>query len=92
MNTLSIKLDKNYNILEEKGGYDDDFLNTVEEINKAESSNKISKREAVLLLNIVLKKELHNEAEGILPLSKKQPEIQSLFMNLKTKQTKHAGN
>lgn len=64
----SIKLDKNYLFLEEKGDYEDDFIDTAEAIGKAKADKKISDTEASLLLNILLKREFKKEATTLLSL------------------------
>lgn len=86
----NIVLDKNYNILEEKGLYHDDFIDLVDSIAEAKLHKRISEQDATFLLNIVLKREFKNEAKAILPFSKQNPEILSFFMSLKTKQVKNA--
>lgn len=87
----NIKLDKNYNVLREKGIYDDDLIQNVELIKKAQSDNVITNKEASFLMKIVLKKEFKNEARAVLPFASEQvPQILSLFMNMKNRQIQHA--
>ena len=85
-----MKLDKNYNFFEVKNVYEDDLVVSVDLIADAQSRNIISSDEANLLFKIVLKKEIKKEAKLVLPNSKNSTEIHSLFMNMKSKQIKHA--
>ena len=87
----NIKLDKNYDLLEEKKGlYDDDFVDSIDLIKRAESNRLISSQEALLLLNFILRREFKNEVRSILPFRKHKIETHSMFMNLRSKQVKHA--
>ena len=90
----NLKLDKKYNVIEERGLYRDDFLDKVELIAVAKTNNKITEQSANLLLSIVLRKEfakeLTHEARLLFPFGEQQSEIQTLFMNLKTDQMQHA--
>lgn len=86
----NIKLDKNYNILEERGAYVDELVENVELIKKAQSDNVITEKEASFLLKVVLNREFKNEARTILPFSEQAPQILSLFMSMKNKQIKNA--
>ena len=86
----NIKLDKNYNFIEEKGLYNDDFIEAVELISQAHSNNVITDTDASFLLKIVLKKEFAKETKSVIPSTKQAPEIHSFFMNMKSKQIKHA--
>jgi hypothetical protein len=86
----TIKLDKNYNFLEgEKGLYEDQFIDAVDLIVKAESDKAITRAQASFLLRMVLKKEFKNQAKTILPFQKQQHEMSALFMKFKTKHIKH---
>lgn len=85
-----MKLDKNYNFFEVKNVYEDDLVVSVDLIADAQSRNIISSDEANLLFKIVLKKEIKKEARSVLPSTKNSTEIHSLFMNMKSKQIKHA--
>ena len=80
-----VKLDKNYNIVEEKGRYDDGFLDIAEDISRAEANEKITKKEAAFLFNLAVKKELRTEIESLLSFAKGYREVRSLFTNLQSK-------
>lgn len=86
----NIKLDKNYDFLEDKNVYGDDFVEAIDLISKAQSEKTITQFEANLLFKLVLKKEFKKEAKIITPLIKHTPEMRSFFMNMKSKQIKHA--
>lgn len=85
-----MKLDKNYNFFEVKNVYEDDLVVSVDLIVDAQSRNIISSDEANLLFKIVLKKEIKKEAKSVIPSTKNSTEIHSFFMNMKSKQIKHA--
>lgn len=86
----NIILDKNYNILEKKSLYNDELVEAVDLIYRAKSDNLITDSVASLLLRVILNKEFKNEIKASLPFSKSNPEIHSLYLNMKTKNTKHA--
>jgi hypothetical protein len=90
MSRIKITLDKNYNFVENKSVYNDDFVDAVDLISKAQSDKVITENEANLLFKIVLKKEFKKEVKNITPLTSQTPEIRSFFMNMKSKQIKHA--
>jgi hypothetical protein len=85
----NIKLDKNYNFIEDKSVYNDDFVEAVDLISKAQSDKVITVTEANLLFRIILKKEFNKEAKTITPFTTQTPEVHSFFMNMKSKQIKH---
>lgn len=85
-----IRLDKNYDFIEEKSIYNDDFVEAVDLITKAHSDKIITDLEASFLLKAVLNKEFRKEAKTITPFTKQTSEINSLFMSMKSKQIKHA--
>ncbi len=86
----NIKLDKNYNFIEDKSVYNDDFVEAVDLISKAQSDKVITETEANLLFKLVLKKEFKKETKKIAPPTTQTPEVHSFFMNMKSKQIKHA--
>ncbi len=86
----NIVLDKNYNLVEERAPYESPLVDAVDLISKAESEKIISKSEASFLLKLVLRREVVRETKAILPLSKQPIETHSLFLNMKSKQIKHA--
>jgi len=85
----NIKLDANYNFLEDKGVYQDSLVDSVDLITKARSDNVISEKEASFLFKLAIKQEFKNEAKTITPLTNQAPEIRSFFMSMKNKQIKH---
>lgn len=85
-----MKLDKNYNFFEVKNVYEDDLVVSIDLIVSAQSKKIISSDEANLLFKIVLNKEIRKEAKSVLPSANNSTEIHSLFMNMKSKQVKHA--
>ncbi len=86
----NIKLDKNYNYINEKPlHYHDTMGEVFDMVIEARSSNKISENEASLILNLILKKEIKNEINTHFKESQSQ-ETHTLFMQLTNKQIKHA--
>jgi hypothetical protein len=63
MSRIKITLDKNYNFVENKSVYNDDFVDAVDLISKAQSDKVITENEANLLFKIVLKKEFKKEVK-----------------------------
>jgi len=62
-----MKLDKNYNFLENRGLYEDDLVESIELITEAHSKNLISSYAANLLYKLALKKEIKKEARSVIP-------------------------
>ena len=85
-----LTLDDMYSVIEKKRPYQDRFTDTVDLILAAQSEHTIAHEEAALLLKIALAKELRNEIKNLFPFKKQQREINSMWMNLKTKHLRHA--
>jgi hypothetical protein len=65
-----IKLDKNYNIIEDKNyTYQDSFYKIVDEISIARAKEKITEREVALLLKLALRKKIGRELRAYLKSS-----------------------
>ena len=86
----AMELDKNYNFLEKRELYEDDLLESIDLITEAHSKHLISSKEATFLYKLALKKEIKKEAKAVIPTTKNSSEIHSLFMNMKSKQVRHA--
>jgi len=87
-----IRFDKKYNLLERKPTYEDSFVDVVESIIRAKEAKKITDKEASLLLSLTIKKEIKQEMKSSVRFGDDDRvlEIKTMFMNLKTKQVKHA--
>lgn len=84
----SIKVDKNYNFVDEVGIYETELSDTVGMIISAKQENVITDTDAQFLINLVISKEIKKEVKNALPL-RKGTEIRSLFMNMKSNEIKH---
>ncbi len=90
-----IKIDKNYNPIEENlSFYSDDFDEKIEAIVNAKENNVISEEEMKMLMSLVFRKEIGIKIETFVKeasvTSRKMSEKQTFFMQWNHNTTKHA--
>ena len=89
-----MRLDKNYNIKSaETSVYHDQFDDMVELIVQKRADNELTEEETSVLLKLALRKELKNDFRSFFHTffnTEQKPEKYTMFMQLKTRQIKHA--
>lgn len=86
----AIKLDKNYNFVEEqKSPFEDAFLDAAAEIIQAHAEKVLTGSEASFLLDILFRKEFHTMIESSFELPK-MSELHSIYQHMQMKKKKYA--